>query len=172
MTRVRIMATAAAVAAVVGAGWASGAQNWSAALTGYEEVPAFSTGAGGGFRAFISPDESMVTWELSYDATSVTQSHLHFGQVGVSGGISVFLCTNLGNGPAGTQLCPVDGGTVSGTFTAADVIGPGSQGIAAGELGELVAAIRAGRVYANVHTTSNPSGLIRGQLAPGSGHSH
>ena len=35
----------------------------------------------------------------------------------VNGGISVFLCTNLGNGPAGTQACPQEG-TVTGTFTA------------------------------------------------------
>jgi hypothetical protein len=25
---------------------------------------------------------------------------------GTNGGIAVFLCANLGNGPAGTQLCP------------------------------------------------------------------
>jgi hypothetical protein len=170
MTRRRIMATAAAVAAVVGVGLAGGPQNWSAALTGYEEVPALSTGAGGGFKAFISPDQSTVNWELRYEAPSVTQAHLHFGQTGVNGGVSVFLCTNLGNGPVGTQPCPADGGVISGTFTDADVVGPAGQGIAAGELEELIAAIRAGRVYANVHTTANPAGLIRGQLAPGRGH--
>jgi hypothetical protein len=82
------------------------------------------------------------------------------------------MCTNLGNGPAGTQPCPADGGTVTGTFTAADVVGPASQLIAATELNELIAAIRAGRVYANVHTIANPGGLVRGQLAPGRGHAH
>ncbi|MFD1827627.1 MULTISPECIES: hypothetical protein [Mumia] len=41
----------------------------------------------------------------------------------------MFLCTNLGNGPAGTQTCPQEG-TVTGTIVAADVVGPASQGIA------------------------------------------
>ena len=172
MTRMRIMATGAAVAAIVGIGLAAGSQNWSTTLTGYEEVPALSTTAGGGFTATISPDETTVSWELTFEAPNTLQSHLHFGQVGVNGGISVFLCTNLGNGPAGTQPCPANGGTISGTWTSADVVGPTAQGIAAGELEELIAAIRAGRVYANVHTTSNPGGLIRGQLAPGNGHAH
>ena len=107
------MATAAAIAALVGGGVAAGSRNWSAALNGYEEVPAQSTSAGGGFTAVISQDETAVDWELSYEATGVTQSHLHFGQAGVNGGISVFLCSNLGNGPAGTQPCPANGGTLS-----------------------------------------------------------
>ena len=172
MNRVRMMALAVVVAGAVAVGLAQGPQNWSATLTGYEEVPALSTPAGGSFTAFISPDETTISWQLTYSATSVTQSHLHFGQVGVSGGVSVFMCSNLGNGPAGTQPCPVDGGTISGTFAAADVVGPAVQLIAAGELNELIAAIRAGQVYANVHTTTNPAGLVRGQLGPGRGHAH
>jgi hypothetical protein len=76
----------------------------------------------------------------------------------------VFLCSNLGNGPAGTQLCPPPPATVSGTFTATDVIGPTAQGIAPGELAELIDAIRAGKAYANVHSTRNPGGEIRGQI--------
>jgi len=164
------MATVAGVVAIVGVGIAAGSQNWSTTLTGYDEVLPQSTPANGAFKATISPDESSVSWEMTFEASTTTQSHLHFGQPGVNGGVSVFLCTNLGNGPAGTQACPPDGGTISGTWTAADVVGPGAQGINAGELSELIAAIRAGRVYANVHTVANAGGLIRGQLAPGNGH--
>src|SRR5262245_54526276 len=74
-------------------------------LTGYEEVPAVSTGASGELNARISNDESRIDWELSYSDLegAVQQAHIHLGNVGVNGGISVFLCTNLGNGPAGTQ---------------------------------------------------------------------
>jgi hypothetical protein len=82
------------------------------------------------------------------------------------GGVSVFLCTNLGNGPMGTQACPANG-TVTGTITAADVIGPVGQGITAGEFAELLKAIRAGFVYANVHSALFGGGEIRGQLTPG-----
>ena len=172
MTRMRIMATGAVVAAIVGIGVAADSPNWSTTLTGYEENPPQSTGAGGGFTASISQDESTISWELTYVAANTLQSHLHFGQPGVNGGISVFLCTNLGNGPAGTQACPVNGGTISGIWTSADVVGPTAQGIAPGELAELIAAIRSGNVYANVHTTFATGGLIRGQLAPGKGHAN
>ena len=79
------------------------------------------------------------------------------------GGISVFLCSNLGNGPAGTQACPPSG-TVTGTIRPVDVIGPSAQGIAAGEFDELVQALRDGFAYANVHSPSYQTGEIRGQL--------
>lgn len=84
------------------------------------------------------------------------------------GGISVFLCSNLGNGPAGTQACPAAPATISGTITPANVIGPAPQGITAGQFSELIAAIRAGTTYVNVHSTSYPVGEIRAQL----GHDH
>jgi hypothetical protein len=142
---------------------------FQALLTGYEEVPSLSSPAGGRIRMWVASDSSSVAWELSYSGipTAVTQAHIHFGAMAVNGGISVFLCTNLGNGPAGTQACPASG-TLSGTFVAGDVIGPAAQGIAAGQYDELLAALRAGYTYANVHSTERPGGEIRGQLsAPG-----
>ena len=53
---------------------------------------------------------------------------------------------------------------VTSLIIAANVIGPGAQGIAAGEFAELLAAIRSGNAYANVHTTKYPGGEIRGQI--------
>jgi CHRD domain-containing protein len=53
---------------------------------------------------------------------------------------------------------------VTGTIRPSDVVGPTGQGIAAGEFEELVAAIRAGRAYANVHSAKFPGGEIRGQI--------
>ena len=44
------------------------------------------------------------------------------------------------------------------------MIGPAAQGIAPAEFAELVRALRAGAAYANVHTTTNTGGEIRGQI--------
>lgn len=150
-------------------------------LDGFQEVPAVSTVGAGQFTARISKDETSISWKLSYSdmESTVQQAHIHLGQFSVNGGITVFLCTNLGNGPAGTQLCPPSPATISGTITAADVSPPipatlaaRSQGLGTGELAELIRAIRAGVTYANVHTTDRPGGEIRGQLGHGHGHGH
>ncbi|MBF6025543.1 CHRD domain-containing protein [Lysobacter niastensis] len=137
-------------------------------LVSTQEVPALSTGGSGEFRARISNNGSEIQYELTYDGLtgSPTQAHIHFGQRAVNGGISAFLCTNLGNAPAGvqTQACPAQPGVIIGTITTADVIGPAGQGIAAGELDELISAIRAGAAYVNVHTAAFPGGEIRSQL--------
>jgi len=70
----------------------------------------------------------------------------------------------LGNGPAGTQACPSPGGTVTGTVTAANVIGPLGQDISPGQVEELIRAMRGGVTYANVHSSKFPAGEIRGQM--------
>ena len=137
-------------------------------LVGYEEVPAISTAARGAFRARISEDEQQIEWELAYTdlESDATQAHIHFGQRHVNGGISVFLCSNLGNGPDGTLACPLRSTQppLTGTIKSTAVIGPGGQGIAAGEFEELLRAIRGGIAYANVHSTQFPTGEIRGQI--------
>ncbi len=151
-------------------------------LNGYEEVPAISTGADGSFRASLNRNQDEISWVLTYsgpfNGDTVAQAHIHFGQLSVNGGISVFLCSNLNNGPAGTQACPQpEPGkrvVLTGTAKAADVIGPAAQGIAPGEFAELVRAMRAGATYANIHTTpQHPGGEIRGQISDddrGRGH--
>lgn len=142
-------------------------RNVTGALEGYQEVPSVSTGASGSFQARISKDGSMIEYELSYGGLEgdVRQAHIHFGQGSVNGGIVVFLCQTAFN-PDPTGLAPscLQEGTVTGTLTAANVIGPGGQGIAPGQFAELVQAIRAGVSYANVHSTTFPGGEIRAQL--------
>jgi hypothetical protein len=144
-------------------------------LTGYEEVPSVSTGANGEFSARIRKDNT-IDWQLSYSDLqgTILQSHIHLGNIGVVGGISVFLCTNLSNGPAGTQPCPPPPATISGTIFPVDVspnipatAGARSQGLNTGEFDELVAAMRAGATYVNVHTTLWPGGEIRRQIENG-----
>jgi CHRD domain len=167
-TRFRIVAAGAIVAAgVIGIAVASAVNNPNVEgdLSGYQEVPAVSTNAFGSVEAKVS-DTGPIPYELTYRRMpDVTQAHLHFAQEAVNGGIVVFICTNLGNGPVGTPACPDGRATLSGKVNASDVVGTASaQGIAAGEIDEVKAAIRAGTVYANVHSTEFPGGEIRAQL--------
>jgi hypothetical protein len=142
-----------------------GFNHLSATLSGYQEVPAISTAGTADFTADVAQDGQSVSWQMTYSGIegNVLQSHIHFGQKSVNGGIAVFLCTNLGNGPAGTQACPQQG-TIRGTFGPSDVIGPTAQGISAGQWDELLAAIDAGKAYANIHSSIWPGGEIRAQL--------
>ena len=92
-------------------------------------------------------------------------SHVHFGKRAINGGISFWLCgTAAAPGPAGTPACPAPGGTIEDEITAADVVGPVGQGIEAMNLAEILAAMRAGHAYANVHSTKWPGGEIRAQI--------
>jgi CHRD domain len=143
-----------------------GAEKVTAHLSGYQEVPTLSSTGSAVFRAKIAEDEQSFQWELTYSGlTNVTQAHIHFAARAISGPIVIFLCSNLGNGPAGTQACPASAGTVRGTATAADVLGGAAAlGIAAGELAKMIDAIRSGAAYANVHTVTRPGGEIRGQI--------
>jgi len=150
-----------------------GGNRFGGNLTGYNETPStLSTTGNGRFDLLIDDRRDEVHWQLSYAdlESAVTQAHIHLGRPATSGGVSVFFCTTLGNGPAGTQACPPAPATISGTFTAADVIGPTAQGIAPGEFEELLRAIRSGATYANVHTLGRPGGEIRTPLRRG--HSH
>ena len=81
-----------------------------------------STTGNGQVDAQVNRDgQSMIRYTLRYRKLErkVQQSHIHFGQEGVNGGIVVFLCSNLGNGPAGTPPCPDPPATVTGTVTGA-----------------------------------------------------
>jgi hypothetical protein len=130
-------------------------------MEGYQENPDVSSVATGDFKASLSDDGTKLEYELSYSGLEapVLFAHVHFGKFGVNGGVSYFLC----GGSTKPAPCPQEG-TVTGEIVAADVIGPAAQGIAAGEFAEIVAAMRAGNAYANVHTQKFPGGEIRAQI--------
>ncbi len=147
-----------------------GIEVYTATMKGYQEVPAVNTFATGYVTIQVDPAAETIAYKLSFDnlAGSVTQSHIHVGQPGVSGGVALWLCqTAASPAPAAvaaiTPTCP-DSGAVSGTLTADNVVGPTAQLIAVGEMDDVISAIRAGVAYANVHSTAVPGGEIRGQL--------
>jgi hypothetical protein len=137
-----------------------------ARLKGWQEVPAVSSAAGGRFKASVHKASQTLSYELSYSGLEgdVRQAHIHFGQRGVNGGIMIWLCQTATNPSpvASTPQCP-QSGSVPGVISAADVIDPAGQGIAA-EFAQALAAIRAGVAYVNAHSSKFPPGEIRGQL--------
>jgi hypothetical protein len=164
-----------ALAIAAGTALANGPRVLRADLSGDEEVPAvFSTGKGE-LRLLVYPGRNTIAYELSYSSllADATQAHIHFGQPSVNGNISVFLCSNLGNGPDGTQACPLRSGTVSGLITADQVVANAApQGIAAGDIDALIDVLREQLTYVNVHSTRFPGGEIRGQIGTGRGGHH
>lgn len=171
--RLEVFAAAAAVACgLFAATGVARAQDWDrgdllkAELISFNQVPSVLAKSNGKFVAAINEDGT-ISFTLSYTDMSspVVQAHIHFGASRTNGGVMVFLCG--GAKPA----CPASG-TVTGTLTAADVsVLPSTntdsvipQGIQPGDLAGLLAAIRSGNSYVNVHTTNFPSGEIRGQV--------
>jgi hypothetical protein len=172
---------AAAVTAMSAAG--ANAQQFQTTFSGFEEVGALNAETG----AVLSPGQATLalnlnqqakslTYTLTYSGLSdtalttpklVTQAHIHFGKVHVPGGVIVFLCTNLGNGPAGTPACPQTPptATVTGMLTPASVVGPAAQTPSPPfDFDGLVAALLSNTAYGNIHTTKFPAGEIRGQI--------
>ena len=162
------------VAATIGLlATAANAQEYNARLSGFNEVGALNAETGailtngrGMLDLVLNRNALNATYTLTYsDLTSpVLQAHIHFGKVHTPGGIFVFLCTNLGNGPAGTPSCPSAGGTVTGTMTPASIIAVAGQNITAGDFNVLVEALGSDTAYANVHTNNFKAGEIRGQV--------
>jgi hypothetical protein len=141
---------------------------FQANLDGYQEVPSVATRAQGVFSARSNSERTEVGYTLTYSGMQapVTQAHIHMAQTSVNGPIVIWLCGSATNpGPAGTPACPQGAGTVSGVFTAANVLAsPTAQQLEAGEITAFVDAMRASSAYVNVHTTASPGGEIRGQI--------
>ena len=132
----------------------------------------------------LDKNAGTITYTLTYSNVgttppqlgTVSQAHIHFGKSRDSGGVLVFFCTNLtfsGTGPM-PQACPPNSGTVSGTWTAADVQKIMGQNVVDGDFDALTDALTSNTAYANVHTvpqqgapatvTAYPGGEIRGQV--------
>jgi hypothetical protein len=140
-----------------------------AALHAYNEVLPNTSPATGTLRATMNEAAKTITFTLEYRnmTGNPTGAHIHFGKSQENGGILVFFC-----GGGGKPACPAStSGTITGTITAADVVGIPAQGVAPGDFASVVFAIRSGTSYANIHSAKWPMGELRGQIS-GSGVGH
>jgi hypothetical protein len=153
---------------------------FKARLRGLGEVPPVATQATGSFAATLSSNGSTLSYTVTYNNLNapVLFSHIHFGFTKEVGGVMVFLCGPaagaVGGPPAGfpnPPACPdTTSGSVSGTVTVANVVGPNNQGITPGaDFAKVVQAMRGGAAYVNVHSTRSPGGEVRGPVQAGDG---
>jgi hypothetical protein len=137
-------------------------ESHKATLIGFDEVPAVSSTGSGELKLKVHEDAQIIEFELNYEnleGTTTGAAHIHIGQEGANGGVVAFFC-----GGNGTPPCTPTSGSFSGTIEPDDITAVAAQGIAVGEWSEVVRAMRAGRIYANVHTNKHPGGEIRGQV--------
>jgi hypothetical protein len=168
-----IILTALALAILGSQAKADDRNQFIAAFSGFQEVGALNAETGaifsqgqGSLILKIDLGNRLINYQLTYSGLSsnILQSHIHFGKRHVPGGVMVFFCGNLGNGPAGTPVCPNPSGTVTGTITAASVVGPTAQGVTVGNFAAVLAALQSDTAYGNIHTQNFPAGEIRGQI--------
>jgi hypothetical protein len=149
----------AAAASMHGGGPGSVSHQFIAPLSGDQEVPAVDTRARGQAIFRLSKDGLELSYRLIVaNLHDVTQAHIHLAPAGVNGPVVAWLYPS---GPP-AQLIPgrSSGVLASGTITADDLVGL----LAGQDLEELVARMRAGETYVNVHTAEHPPGEIRGQI--------
>lgn len=158
-------------------------------MNGLQEAPAIvSTTGNGTFAASISRDGSRINYVLTFKELEgdVRMAHIHIGHPQNSGPVVLWLCDSEQNPSpsATTPACTEDdpsnlrAGKVTGTLTADDVQAAANNGIAGapattpGELDEVIALIRAGKTYVNLHTSTFGAGEIRSQIGDNDHRGH
>lgn len=132
-------------------------ETYIAELRGSNEVPANASSATGRVVLLVSKDASYAEYSVEQRGLSggIRGGHFHRAAVGVNGGIVLSFIFNADgsenrNPTPGTTDLELQG-AVARTMTKA-------------QLDTILADLRAGNIYANIHTPNFPGGEIRGQL--------
>lgn len=135
------------------------ARNFRTHARGDEEVDPVDTDAQGQAIFQLSKDGEELSYKLIVaNIENVLMAHIHLAPAGQNGGIVVWLY------PSGPPPQPIPGrfqgvlaeGVIDGDDLVGDLEGEG--------LDALVAEMRAGNTYVNVHTEQHPGGEVRGQV--------
>jgi hypothetical protein len=158
MNKVLLSITVLALLIVALGAGASHAQRFRANLTGSHEVPPVTTETTGDFWFKVMSDNSSADFRLRVrDGNDVTGAHLHCGVAGQNGPVVAHL---FGNIPGGFD---VDGALAEFTLHTANIVA-NECSPAITNITQLAEAVRAGRIYVNVHTVAHPDGEVRGQV--------
>ena len=132
-----------------------------AVLVGINETPPTASQAIGVFKAVENSDGNFdFTLVFNNLSANAAVSHIHFGLTKEAGGVMIFLC-----GGGAQPACPdATSGTITGTFSSANVVGPAAQGIGVGDFATALKQVLRGAGYANLHNATFPAGEIRGQV--------
>ena len=145
---------------------AASGHRFVAPLSGDEENPPVDTRATGVATFKLNSAGDAFSFRLIVaNIENVTQSHIHCGAEGVNGPVVVFLYPDAP--PPVLIEGRFQGVLATGTRTNAHVIArPDSPECPGGvaNFDELLAKMRAGEAYVNVHTQQFPGGEIRGQI--------
>ena len=157
MRRVLSFAIAGLFALLVSAAQAQAQTiTFTAQLNGGQEIPVVVTGSVG--TATVTWNTVTKTGTYRVDVYNMpvgtTASHIHAGAVGAGGPVVVNFTVPAGGISNDFAL--------SGTFACSDVVARAAQGINSCE--DFEQALLLNNTYANVHSTANPGGEIRGQL--------
>lgn len=131
-------------------------------LRGENEVPPVDTDARGRAVLKLNKDGVQLRYDVfARDIDGVTAVHIHCGAPGVNGPVVAFLFADPNGAEPNKRIL------ARGTLTPDDVIPvPDSAACPGGiaNFDELIAKMRAGQTYINVHTFDFPDGEIRGQI--------
>jgi hypothetical protein len=166
-----VLLTALTLLGMVGVAFAAPpeSKNFVAPLSGDQEVPANDSQARGNAMLHLSKDGTQLSYKLIVaNLDNILQSHIHCGAADVNGPVVAFLYPSAP--PAVLIPGTTNGILAQGTITNANIIPrPDSPECPGGiaNFDELIAKMRAGDAYVNVHTTLIPGGEIRGQIKEG-----
>jgi hypothetical protein len=136
---------------------------FTATMTPGAEVPAVTGSSGTGtFTAVLDTVTKIMTYDITFGGltSNVTVGHIH-GPADASVAASPILTFSNTNGQQFST--GVTSGTAHGTalLTTANKLVVGTPGIDGDSLRKLLFA---GKAYANIHTSNNTGGEIRGQI--------
>jgi hypothetical protein len=128
-------------------------RNWSVHANGSQEVPPRDTQGQAQAIFHLSEDGSSIDYKLiAANIENVFMAHIHKVPTGtapgVNGPIAVWLYPSTAVMPGPLGAGRIQGVIAQGTITADNLVGP----LAGQSLDALIAALRAGQAYVNLHT--------------------